>query len=215
MFVGHTPKKKRGTMSDNKTLKTNYIFIDFENVQPTTIDIPLNYPFKIIIFVGKNQTKIHIELVTSIQSLGNKAEYIVINGNGKNALDFHITYYLGKVCEKDPNGYYHIISKDTGFDILINHLKEKKVSASRHSNISDIPIVKRSGFDSLSVDEQIKTINDYLVQRGNAKPRRVETLSNTIMSISSRTLSEEKITNIVNILAQKRKKAAVLGKKEG
>lgn len=191
-------------MSDNKTLKTNYIFIDFENVQPSTIDIPKNYPFKIIIFVGKNQTKIPIELATSIQELGERAQYVIINGNGKNALDFHITYYLGKFCEKDPNGYFHIISKDTGFDILIQHLKEKKISVYRHSNINDIFIIKRSTFESLPIDEQIIIINDYLIQRGNAKPRRIQTLSNTIMSLSGRTLSEGKISNIIKVLAQKK-----------
>ena len=79
-----------------KKVRNNYIFIDFENVQPTVFELPKDYPFKIIIFVGANQTKIPIDLATSMQSLGDNAEYVIINGNGKNALDFHITFYLGK-----------------------------------------------------------------------------------------------------------------------
>ncbi|MEA2018170.1 MAG: PIN domain-containing protein [Campylobacterota bacterium] len=191
-------------MSNLKKIRNNYIFIDFENVQPTSFEIPNSYPFKIIIFVGANQTKIPIELATSMQNLGNNAEYIIINGNGKNALDFHITFYLGKLYEKDPEGFFHIISKDTGFDILINHLKEKKVSIYRYSNINEIPIMKQSNFELISIDEQIEIIVDYLIKRGNAKPRKIETLSNTIMSLSGRSLSKNKIDNLINILSQKR-----------
>lgn len=113
--------------NNEKKVKINYIFIDYENVQPTSFSLPPDYPFKIILFVGANQTKISIELATSRQELCSNAEYVKIEGNGKNALDFHIAFYLGRLFEKDPNGYFHIISKDSGFDILIKHLRERKV----------------------------------------------------------------------------------------
>ncbi len=190
-------------MSETKDIKTNYIFIDYENVQPSTLDIPKNYPLKIFVFVGANQTKIPIDLANAMQNLGSNAEYILINGSGKNALDFHITFYLGKLCEKDKNGFFHIISKDTGFDILINHLKEKKVLIYRYNNLNEIPIIKKSNFESLSINEQINIITDYLIKRGNTKPRKIDTLSNTIMSLSGRTLSNEKIQNIIKYLSQK------------
>jgi len=191
-------------MTDGKKIKNNYIFVDYENVQPSSFEIPKDYPFKIIIFVGARQKNISIELATSIQSLGSNAEYIHINGNGKNALDFHITFYLGKLYEKDPEGFFHIISKDTGFDILIDYLKEKKASIYRYSNINEIPIMRQSNFELISTDEQIDLIVDYLIKRGNAKPRKTETLSNTIMSISGRTLSKNKIDNLIEFLSQKK-----------
>jgi hypothetical protein len=38
--------------------------------------------------------------------------------------------------------YFHIVSKDTGFDPLIQHLKAKKILASRSKDVTEIPIVK-------------------------------------------------------------------------
>ena len=192
-------------MNNTKNIKTHYIFVDFENVQPTSLDFPKECPFKVVIFVGANQTKIPIELATSMQKLGHDGTYVVINGSGKNALDFHLTFYLGKLYEKDPNGYFHIISKDTGFDILIKHLKEKKVLINRCEDISDVCHQKSSqaNCDSYSVDEKIKLIVEHLIKRGNSKPRKVETLSNTINSLCARSLDKNQLKVIINALLQK------------
>jgi len=191
-------------LSDTKKVRNNYIFVDFENVQPTSFEFPKDYPFKVIIFVGASQTKIPIELVTSMQSLGNNAEYIIISGNGKNALDFHLTFYLGKLYEKDSNGYFHIISKDTGFDILIKHLKEKKVLVNRYNNIDDIPALKQSNCETLPIDKKIYLVVDYLIKRGNAKPRKIKTLSNTINSICARTLNNTQLDTIIKTMAKEK-----------
>jgi hypothetical protein len=71
------------------------------------------------VFVGENQVKLPFELAESLQNFGQGAQYIKIKGNGKNALDFNIAYYLGELIEKDPEGYFHIISK-YGFNNPIN-----------------------------------------------------------------------------------------------
>jgi len=201
-----TKAKQEGELKimDNteKRVRKNYIFIDYENVQPLSFDLPKDYPFKVILFVGANQTKIPIELVTSMQELGANAEYVRIEGNGKNALDFHVTFYLGRLFEKDPSGYFHIISKDSGFDVLIKHLRDKKVLIQRYSQIGDIPALKTS--TSKSLDEKIQVIVGYLIKRGNAKPRKVETLSNTINSLFLRALSKEELEELINKLAQKK-----------
>ncbi len=186
----------------NKMARTNYIFIDYENVHPVSFDLPEDYPFKVILFVGSNQSKIPIELVTSMQLLGSNAEYVRIQGNGKNALDFHITFYLGRLFEKDPNGYFHIISKDTGFDVLIRHLRDKKVLIQRHKQITDIPALKIS--NSKTLEEKIEVITDYLISRGNAKPRKVATLSNTINSLFMKVLSDKELNTLIDKLAQKK-----------
>ena len=185
-------------------MRTNYVFVDFENVQPSSFEFSKDYPFKIIIFVGANQKKIPIELAASMQSLGDNAEYVLIDSIGKNALDFHITFYLGKSYEKDPAGYFHIISKDTGFDILIKHLRDKKVLINRYKDIEDIPILKQSNCGSLSLEDRIDLVVDYLIKRGNAKPRKVETLSNTINSLCGRTLNDKQIKEILDTLVQKK-----------
>ncbi len=100
-------------------MATNYVLIDFENVHPKNLELLTKHPFKVFVFVGANQSKVPFDLADSMQLLGNDAKYIKIAGNGQNALDFHISYYVGELAGKDADAQFHIISKDKGFDPLI------------------------------------------------------------------------------------------------
>ena len=73
-------------------MPSNYVLIDFENVQPKNLELLEGHPFKVLVFVGANQTKLPMPVVKAMQALGQKAEYIEISGSGRNALDFHIAY---------------------------------------------------------------------------------------------------------------------------
>lgn len=68
-------------------LNTNIILIDFESVQPESLEALGHHQFKVMIFIGASQTKVPFEIATALQQMGSKAEYIKISGNGKNALD--------------------------------------------------------------------------------------------------------------------------------
>lgn len=112
-------------------MKKNYVLIDYENVQPTAIEALEHENFHVIVFVGASQSKVTYEVASVLQRMGDRASYIKISGSGSNALDFHIAYYIGRLAAKEPEAYFHIVSKDTGFDPLLQHLKSKKISASR------------------------------------------------------------------------------------
>jgi len=123
-------------------MKNNYVLIDYENVQAIELDKIHGLNLNVWIFTGENQKKIPTDLVQNLLKVDPKPTLVVIDGNGKNALDFHIAFYLGELATKDPNGFFHIISKDTGFDPLISHLKQKKIFCARESSIDDIPLIK-------------------------------------------------------------------------
>jgi len=182
-------------------LKTNYILVDFENVQPSEIKVPSDIPLKVFLFVGQNQKNLSIDLASSLQSLGGNAEYIRIEGNGKNALDFHIAFWIGKLSEKDPNSYFHIVSKDKGFDPLIKHLRKKKILSQRVSTISEIQIL--SGLCSGTLSGRVESIANSLRARGISRPRKRKTLKNTISAFFMKTLSEDEIEEIVSSLEKK------------
>ncbi len=179
-------------------MKTHFVLIDYENVQPTTIESLNHEHFKLLIFVGANQTKVPIEIAVALQQLGARASYIKISGTGANALDFHIAFYIGQLAAQEPGAYFHIVSKDTGFDPLIQHLKSKKILANRVQNVSDISMMKVTQVTTLP--EQIAVIVTNLRQRGNSKPRSVKTLSSTINSIFSKKLSESELSSLINQL---------------
>lgn len=179
-------------------MKTNYVLIDFENVHPKNLGILKGHDFKVIVFIGAKQNKVSLELATAMQSLGDNAKYIQIEGNGPNALDFHISFYIGEISAKDNNCYFHIISKDTGFDPLIKHLKNKKIYVQREKDISEIPLLKISNAESLP--ERVNSIIEFLKSRGNMKPRTIKTLSNSINSLFMKKLSNQELSEIVDQL---------------
>lgn len=176
-------------------MRTNYVFIDYENVQPEAMAVLSKEHFKVIVFVGANQAKVTFEVASALQQMGERAEYIKISGNGSNALDFHIAYYIGLLASKEPEAYFHIVSKDTGFDPLINHLKGKKILACRSKDVTEIPIVKAS--NSKSPSEKIAVIIADLKRRGAAKPRAVKTLTSTISNMFQKQLSDEELQSLL------------------
>ena len=173
-------------------MRINYVLIDLENVQPASLaGLEADF-FKVLIFVGASQTKIPFELASAAQRLGERAAYIKIAGNGINALDFHIAYYIGRLSQQDPTAYFHIISKDTGFDTLIQHLKAQKIGVVRSKDIADIPLFKAANWKSLQ--EKAAFVICNLKQRGASKPRTVKTLSSTILSLFQKQLPGEELT---------------------
>jgi len=123
-------------------MRKNYVLIDFENVQPGSLAALQHEHFEVKLFLGANQSKVPFEIANAMQSMCGRAEYVKISGNGSNALDFHIAYYLGQLSVKEPHAYFHVISKDTGFDPLIDYMKTKGISVIRENTIEDIPLLK-------------------------------------------------------------------------
>jgi hypothetical protein len=183
-------------------VRTNYVLIDFESVQTRSLELLIQEHFKVLVFVGANQGQLPFELAESLQQLGSRAEYIKISARGPNALDFHIAFYIGRLVAKEPSAYFHIISKDTGFDPLIQHLRSKKILAGRVETVADIPIVRAS--NSKSPKERIDIILAKLQELKAGKPRTVKTLSSTISSLFHSQLSEAEVELLVQTLAKKR-----------
>ncbi|WP_166253913.1 PIN domain-containing protein [Marinobacter salicampi] len=183
-------------------MATNYVLIDFENVQPSNLEVLKQHPFKVVVFVGANQVKIPFDLAAAMQALGDAAQYIKITGTGKNALDFHIAYYIGELATKDPSAYFHVISRDTGFDTLIKHLKARGIKIQRERDLAEIPVVRMS--TATSTDDMVAAIVKNLAGRGQSRPRKVKTLSNTINSLFTEKLSEQQLSSVVKDLEQRK-----------
>ncbi len=172
-------------------MKTHYVLIDYENVQVKSLALLKGGHFRVQVFLGPKNMKLHRELVFAMQEFGDRGQYIVLEAHGKDALDFHIAYYLGSLAAADPTGFFHIISKDTGFDPLLQHLKARGVSAARSVSIEAMPCfsqVAAGTMDSsgespagrVSVDDMIKIAVDDLIKRKTARPRTPKTLRSTI-----------------------------------
>ena len=175
-------------------MRTNFVLVDFENVQPKDLGLLKDGPFRVKIFLGPNQSKVPVALASALQFLGNNAEYVVLETAGTNALDFHIAYYIGVLSCEDPTAFFHIISKDSGFDALIKHLKGKKVLAQRSTRIADIPYFKPSLL--AAPDAQIEVVVADFIRRNAAKPRTQKTLLSTLHALFKKELSEQQLTQL-------------------
>ena len=183
-------------------MANNYVLIDFENVHPKNLELLTKHPFKVFVFVGANQTKLPFDLADSMQLLGNNAKYIKISGNGQNALDFHIAYYVGELAGKEPDAQFHIISKDKGFDPLIKHLQSRKIRIKRTKDLAEIPLLRVPV--TTSSDEKIAAIVKNLGGRGQSRPRKIGTLENTINTLFTKKLDKDELSTLTKEL-QKRK----------
>ncbi|MCP5130192.1 MAG: hypothetical protein H6985_11490 [Pseudomonadales bacterium] len=181
---------------------TNYILIDFENVQPRNLELLKQQPFKVFVFIGENQSKVPFALAEAMQCLGDNGKYIKISGSGPNALDFHIAYYIGQLAAQDQEGYFHVISKDQGFDPLIRHLRGLKIKAARQKDLAEIPLLRIS--NAVGTDEKVKLIVTNLSGRGQSRPRKQTTLANTIDSLFTKSLGEHESLSLIKELEQRK-----------
>lgn len=184
-------------------MPTNYVLVDFENMQPTDLALLSGGPFKIVIFLGGNQNKIPVNTAIALQQFGNAAEYLQIEGSGSNALDFHIAYSIGRLASMEPESWFHIISKDTGFDPLIKHLIKRKLHVTRQVAIKDIPLLAAKAAPIASFDEKLAAILASLKAKKASKPAKLKTLASTIHSIFSKTLSDGEINELIEGMASK------------
>ncbi len=175
-------------------MSKTYIFIDYENVQPKNLSPLYRSEFHIRIFLGANQRKLETIVAEALQPFGQNAEYIQITGNGKNAADFHIAYYLGQYAQEADVSFY-VVTKDKGFDPLIKHLVEKNITAKRVGEINKIPVLRQ--YSENSTDGKVEKIISNLKSRGQSVPKREKTLRSSINALFGQTLRDEELTNIV------------------
>jgi len=187
------------------------VLIDFESVQPQSLAALEQDHYRVIVFVGATQAKLPFEVVTAIQRMGDRAQYVKISGSGPNALDFHIAFYIGQIAAQDPTTFFHIISKDTGFDPLIKHLKARHIFAARSASIEEMPQAKPSSKKLAS--ERAQMFAESLRQPKSTKPRTVETLGRHIVTFfKKQQLSADEVAAVIADLQRLGYVSVLLGK---
>ena len=179
-------------------MRTNYVLIDLENVAPDRLDLLNQDWIKVLLFVGKNQTKLKFSLVKGVQCLGERAQYVEMSGTGHNALDFHIVFYVGRISATDKDAYFHIVSDDRGFDPLIDHLKQKGILADRVAGIEEIPALKQAKVVFKSTAERIAFAKERLLTAKAARPRARKTLTSHVSAMFLKAIPNEDVAAVVD-----------------
>lgn len=179
-------------------VRTNFVLIDSENVRPEYIEKLKHEHFRVVVFVGANLKRLDFPIANAVQSLGSNGSYVQISSHGPSALDFHIAYYIGKLSSAHPDAYFHIISKDKGFDPLIKHLKDKKIFCSRWPSVLEIPLVKST--NKIPPRQRAADFYEKRIASAKARPATVMSLRSAILSHFHKVLSEEEVAEVVEAL---------------
>ncbi|MEX2243819.1 MAG: PIN domain-containing protein [Fimbriimonadaceae bacterium] len=182
-------------------MRTHFILVDFENVKDVDLRDLNREDVRVILFLGNNQKKVPTELAVQMQALGERGQYVQISGNGPNALDFHIAFTIGEKCRTEDQSFFHIISKDAGFDPLIAYLKGKRILAARHKSIGDAPFIMSSQ------PKTAATRAAYLMEKLGSpkatKPRTAKTLSNAVRTVFHRHISDKDVEDVIAALCSR------------
>lgn len=174
------------------------LLIDFENVQQVDLS-QLDEKYRVVIFVGASQKKVPIELVTSVQRLGDRIEWQPVDANGSNALDFFIACQLGRVIERSPKPHCIVLSKDKGFDPLLRHLNKIGLSCKRINSLLELD--PTTAKQQTAPDHNYKRVVDLLGKsEKKARPRKRMTLTSHISSIFQNKLDQAEVNRIIDVL---------------
>jgi len=176
-----------------------YIYVDYENlpgVQLESID-----DAKIFIFLGENQKKIPAETIKRIQPMGDRVEWITISGVGRNALDFHIAYYLAR-NHKDPSACHYIVSMDAGYDPLIRHVATFGQRVKRIISLEDIK--ERPALREDLVPKYGKVKEILRKQDKSRRPKSRKTLASSIETLFQGQVNKEDVELMVEHLFRER-----------
>jgi hypothetical protein len=179
-------------------MRKNVVLIDCENVRPDSIEALNHEHFRVHLFCGANQSNVPFEIAATVQTLGPRAKYVKISGVGPNALDFHIAYYIGKLAVEEPDAFFHIVSRDKGFDPLIKHLKANNILSARAESIAEIPCVKNGARKPPA--ERAETFIATLKKPKVTKPRTEKTMSSAIRAHFQPAIEEPEIAQILQAI---------------
>jgi hypothetical protein len=120
----------------NMSESESVLLVDYENIGKIDLAaIPegVRVPF----FFGASQRTVPTDFLKAALKLGERFVPIDIEGQGKNALDFHIAFYLGEYLARSPDTACVILSKDKGFDPLIRHLARRGFAVRRANSMTE------------------------------------------------------------------------------
>ena len=117
-------------------MNQSILLVDYENIGKIELgEIPpaVLVPF----FFGASQKSVPKEFLKAALNLRERFVAIDIEGQGKNALDFHIAYYMGEYLTRSPGSPCIILSKDKGFDPLVKHLLGRGFAVRRANSLRE------------------------------------------------------------------------------
>lgn len=173
------------------TKRTNYIFVDYENVQELDLNLISGKPVRVILVLGERHKNLPLELVKQLHRFAAQVKLVETGRSGKNALDLVLALCLGEAKKADPHGYFHILSRDKDFDALIHHLKIQGALAARHGAFSEIKVL-------MTKVERVNWLCEHFKVAQTNRPKKRKTLESHIQAQFGKALSASELEETIN-----------------
>ncbi|HTP75215.1 MAG TPA: PIN domain-containing protein, partial [Burkholderiaceae bacterium] len=149
-----------------------HVLIDWENVQPKDTDVRALVPeaTDLWLFHGPDQKGVGAHHA----SFGDRATPVRVARAGKNALDFHLSFYLGYIASKQPDARFVAISNDKGYGPMLEHaqslgftVEQLQFGGSRRKVPAKKAATRKSG-STTSATEKV-TVGKVAAKKSSAK----------------------------------------------
>lgn len=189
----------------------NHIFVDFENVRAIDLSVIGSKAVDFTLLLGAKCSKLEVGLVEKMLEHAASVQLVRLGASGKNALDFTLAFYLGKAVTADPTGFFHIVSKDKGFDPLVEHLRSRHVKVRRHDDFSALSFSAPSNSNGQTAaqtsrphdgqqDDLFTRFREHLGKNKNNRPKRKKTLLSHLLALAGGSATESCVQEAISKL---------------
>lgn len=179
--------------------RTQYIFVDYENVREVDLDLVANRPVQVELVLGDQQKLLSVEMVKKLLKFSQQVRLVEAGKSGRNALDFVLACRVGAASVAEPQGFYHIVSRDKGFDALIAYLRKNHILARRDETFAAALVTEAP---TIAPEDRAKFVSERLRKNKTNRPKRKATLYSQINSYFGKKLTDPELAAIVQTLTQ-------------
>lgn len=200
---------------DMALMKQNWVLVDYENVQAVELDLISGLPVQVILFVGPHQKSLPVELFKKGLAMKEKLTVIESAGSGKNALDFQMAFHAGRIAERHPDAFIHFVTKDTGFDVLVKHMKASKLLSDRALSFASLKFLSsKTASEDMSLQKRTAHAAERLGRQSPAsRPRKRKTLVSSVSAMFGKQLDTPGVEAVLNALISEGK--VIVGDNDG
>lgn len=178
----------------------NYVFVDYENMHELDPELIGRKTVHLTLLLGAQQKKLDSTLVQKLVAHSASVELVQLNSPGRNALDFALAFYLGKAAQADPTAYFHIVTKDTGFDPLVEHLRSCHIRTQRHDDYTTLTFTSHPKMVAESPDELFARVTTHLRNNVKNRPKQKKTLESHLSALCGKAASANAVHELIDKL---------------
>jgi hypothetical protein len=143
-----------------------------------------------------------VALVEKLMEHAASVQLVRLTSSGRNALDFALSYYLGRAVLADPTAYFHVVSGDKGYDPLIEHLRSRHIHARRHDDFTTLTFSGPTRAPTAPPEDLLPRVLEHLKKNTANRPKRKATLISHLRALAGKMATEADVVKLIETLQE-------------